>query len=275
MKSGSLLVNLGCGSVYHPDWVNLDSIPAGDLVRRWDIRRPLPFKAGEVDACYASHVLEHLPRSSAEDLLQECRRVLKPGGIIRLAVPDLEGIASAYLKSVHSVANGEAPIQQHEWMTIELIDQMVRREGGGEMHRTLVAANNDQRKFIIGRIGAEAENVFFPVKPGTDNWRPFAKAVHYIRRVREELAGAMASLALGSEGRAALREGLFRRSGQVHQWMYDRISIKTLLEDAGFSDVNICQAQESRIGQFNTFGLDTLDGRVRKPDSLFVEAVRP
>ncbi len=165
MKSGSLLVNLGCGSVYHPDWVNLDSIPAGDLVRRWDIRRPLPFKAGEVDACYASHVLEHLPRSSAEDLLQECRRVLKPGGIIRLAVPDLEGIASAYLKSVHSVANGEAPIQQHEWMTIELIDQMVRREGGGEMHRTLVAANNDQRKFIIGRIGAEAENVFFPVKP--------------------------------------------------------------------------------------------------------------
>lgn len=267
-------VNLGCGSVYHPDWVNLDSIPASALVRRWDIRKSLPFETGQVDACYASHVLEHLPRSSAKDLLRECHRILRQGGIIRLVVPDLENIASAYLKILNDVANNRAPSEQHQWMTVELIDQMVRQVGGGEMHRLLVGADSDLRKFAVHRIGMEAENVFSFADGDGRRRLSFAKMSHYIRRVREETAGLLAGLVLGSEGAAALREGLFRRSGQIHNWMYDRISLKLLLEDAGFTDVRICLADESRIEKFNTFNLDTLNGRVRKPDSLFVEAVR-
>jgi predicted SAM-dependent methyltransferase len=268
-------VNLGCGSVFHPDWINLDSIPAGDLVRRWDIRKPLPFEAGQVDVCYASHVLEHLPRPSASDLLRECRRVLTSGGIIRLAVPDLENIASAYLESVRDVADGGASGAQHQWMIIEMIDQMVRREAGGEMHRALVEADSDRRNFVIGRIGLEAERVFASTDSNKPNRMSFAKIAYYARRAREEFAGALMSVMLGPDGRAALKEGLFRRSGQVHLWMYDRISLKALLEEAGFTGVKVCRADESRIRQFSSFNLDTLNGRVRKPDSLFVEAVRP
>ncbi len=268
-------LNLGCGSVFHPDWINLDSIPASDLVRRWDIRRRLPFGAGQVDVCYASHVLEHLPRSSATNFLNECHRVLTSGGIIRLAVPDLENIASAYLRSVGDVADGAVPIWQHEWMIMEMIDQMVRREGGGEMHRALVEADSDRRKFAVDRIGMEAESVFAATAANQPNRLSFARVAHYVRRSREEFGGALASLALGAEGRAALKEGLFRRSGQVHQWMYDRISLKGLLEQVGFAEVEICQADQSRIAQFNSFNLDTVNGRIRKPDSLFMEAVRP
>ena len=269
------LVNLGCGSVYHPDWINLDSIPASDLVRRWDIRRPLPFADGEVDACYASHVLEHLPKPNALDLLVECRRILKRGGIVRLAVPDLENIATAYLRSVRDVADDRASVDRHEWMTIELIDQMVRRVGGGDMHSALVEAGADRRKFAVERIGMEAESVFSPMpssgkKPG---WS--SMAARYGRRLREELAGLLASMALGSEGKAAVKEGLFRRSGQIHQWMYDRVSLKALLGRAGFIDVVVCRADQSRIDQFTSFNLDTMNGRVRKPDSLFMEAARP
>ena len=270
-----MLVNLGCGSVFHPDWINLDSLPTSNFVRRWDIRGPLPFEAGQVDACYASHVLEHLSRSSAKDLLQECHRVLKSGGIARLAVPDLENIATVYLKTVGDVAEGAPAAEHHDWMIIELIDQMVRREAGGEMHRALVEADSNRRKFIVGRIGLEAESVFASMKSNEVGRLSFAKVAHYVRRTREELAGALAGLALGAEGRAALREGLFRRSGQVHQWMYDRISLKGLLEQAGFIEVKVRRADESRIGQFSSFHLDTLNGRVRKPDSLFMEAVRP
>ncbi len=268
-------VNLGCGSVFHPDWINLDSIPASDHVRRWDIRKPLPFASGQVDVCYASHVLEHLPRSSARDFLQECHRILAPGGIIRLAVPDIESIASAYIESARELADGTAPVWQHEWMTIELIDQMVRREGGGEMQRALVGADGDRRKFAVERIGLEAESIFASME-ATGRDRPsYARIAHYARRAREELAGLVVNLVLGHEGKAALREGLFRRSGQVHQWMYDRLSLKRLLEEIRFVDAKTCKADESRIDQFNSFNLDTLNGRVRKPDSLFMEAVRP
>lgn len=270
-----VFVNLGCGSVFHPDWINLDSIPASDLVRRWDIRKALPFETGQVDVCYASHVLEHLPRPNARDFLQECRRVLTSGGIVRLAVPNLEHIVSTYLNCLGNVADGIAPVWQHEWMTIELIDQMVRREGGGEMHRALVEADSDRREFVIDRIGLEAESVFVSMEANARRRPSWVKVAHYARRAREELAGIVASLLLGAEGRAALREGLFRRSGQVHQWMYDRLSLKRLLEETGFIDVKICQANESRIEQFSSFNLDTLNGRVRKPDSLFMEAVKP
>ncbi len=274
--SSRLLVNLGCGSVFHAGWINLDSIPASDLVRRWDIRRPLPFADGQVEACYASHVLEHLPKPNALDLLTECRRILKPGGIVRLAVPDLENIATAYLKSVQDAADDErASRDRHDWMTIELIDQMVRRVGGGDMHRALAEADGDRRKFVLERIGMEAESVFSPVSPSGQRPGWLSRAAHYGRRSREELAGVLASMLLGSEGRAALKEGLFRRSGQVHQWMYDRVSLKALLERAGFVDVSACRADQSRIDQFAGFDLDTFKGRVRKPDSLFMEAARP
>jgi hypothetical protein len=68
---------------------------------------------------------------------------------------------------------------------------------------------------------------------------------------------------------------LFRQSGEVHKWMYDRLSLGELLQQAGFSDIRVCAAGESRIPQFNTYLLDlTENGSTRKPDSLFMEAVK-
>jgi predicted SAM-dependent methyltransferase len=51
---------------------------------------------------YASHVLEHLSRQDIEKALTETRRILKPGGIFRLVVPDLELAAREYIRSVEA-----------------------------------------------------------------------------------------------------------------------------------------------------------------------------
>jgi len=64
-----LLVNIGCGSTWHPAWVNLDLRPVSPQVRSWDVAGGLPFGDAEVQACYASHVLEHLSRPQAKALL--------------------------------------------------------------------------------------------------------------------------------------------------------------------------------------------------------------
>ena len=70
--------------------------------------------------------------------------------------------------------------------------------------------------------------------------------------------------------------GRFRLSGEVHQWMYDRVSLGRLLTSAGFSEVRVCQAQDSAIADFASYQLDTDEaGAVRKPDSLFMEARKP
>ena len=57
--------------------------------------------------------------------------------------------------------------------------------------------------------------------------------------------------------------------------MYDRYSLKRLLEQVGFIDVRVCRADDSRIPDFNSYGLDMIDGKIRKPDSLFMEAMKP
>ena len=57
----------------------------------------MPFGPSTVDVIYSSHMLEHLTRSEARRFLLESKRVLRPGGRIRIVVPDLRGFAEAYI----------------------------------------------------------------------------------------------------------------------------------------------------------------------------------
>jgi SAM-dependent methyltransferase len=266
-----LLVNIGCGAVFHKDWVNLDVAPSDPAVRRWDARSGLPFDDGAVVACYASHVLEHLSKVEASRLLAECQRVLRPGGVIRLVVPDLEGIARHYVRLLDAAEGGSAEaVADYDWILLELFDQMVRTESGGEMHRYLTGKAIPNRPFVVARVGLEAEA---PPTPAPQLRVPSLRRVS--RRVREEAVAFVAGALLGRDGRAAVKEGLFRRSGQVHLWMYDRFSLRRVLEQSGFRDPRRCAADQSRIPGFAGYDLDTVGGRVRKPDSLFMEAVKP
>ncbi len=96
-----------------------------------------------------------------------------------------------------------------------------------------------------------------------------------MRGVRQRLALAAVSMIEGAEGRAAYREGRFRNSGEIHRWMYDRVSLARLLREIGFAEPVVCGADESRIPDFDSFQLDRVDGFARKPDSLYVEAIKP
>ena len=76
--------------------------------------------------------------------------------------------------------------------------------------------------------------------------------------------------------RTAEEIGRFRLGGEAHKWMWDRVSLTRLLLAAGFVDVRVCAATDSGIAGFAAFQLDADEaGRVRKPDSLFIEARRP
>lgn len=68
-----------------------DSIQFGDIVRG------LPIEDNSVDGAYASHVLEHLSREEMFTALERTFRMLKPGGVFRLIVPDLEARARRYI----------------------------------------------------------------------------------------------------------------------------------------------------------------------------------
>ncbi len=273
-----VLVNLACGSSFHPAWRNFDMMPVSPEVAHLDLRRALPFEDESVDVCYASHVLEHLTCNDARALLVECLRVTKKKGIIRLVVPDLESVARDYVRILEEVEGGSVEARhKYEWIVIELLDQLVRRDSGGNMGRYLMGHKVSDVQFAVSRIGLEAERL-------VDNGRGCEKPCktgqrrrlsYYLRRLREEMVVLLAALFLGTAGALAVREGLFRRSGEVHLWMYDRYSLRELLETTGFQNVRWCEATESHIPRFQEYQLDTVNGRVRKPDSLFMEAIKP
>jgi predicted SAM-dependent methyltransferase len=91
---GALKVNLGSGDVPLEGFVNVDALPGApgvDVVA--DISERLPFDDGSVDLIYASHVLEHFSTADVPGLLSDWRRVLRDGGTLLIAVPDLDVVA--------------------------------------------------------------------------------------------------------------------------------------------------------------------------------------
>ena len=252
------LLNVGCGENAREGWVNLDLHP-GAGVLGCDVGRGLPFADGEFDALYCSHVLEHLPRDEAPLLARECLRVLRPGGVGRFVVPDLEGIVRLYLdRLARSLAGEPGAEDEYDWMLLELLDQLVRETCGGMMRAHWEKNPLPARDFILERVGGELAGFLERLQRGEIPPQPPAPA----GSARDE-----ASL---------LAIGRFRRSGEAHFWMYDRFGLGRLLKQAGFASVGVCAAHDSAIPGFARFHLDvTPEGRVRKPDSLFMEGLRP
>lgn len=88
-------VNVGCGEVKYPGWLNVDIIPTADLVH--DVTQGLPWPDGSVRLIYNEHVLEHLTVEQGLAFLRECHRVLTPGGALRIATPDLDYLIAKYV----------------------------------------------------------------------------------------------------------------------------------------------------------------------------------
>jgi SAM-dependent methyltransferase len=65
-------------------------------LRYLDVRKRFPFRDASVSCIYSSQMLEHLRKEDAMRCLSECYRVLKPGGVLRIHVPDLDGMITQY-----------------------------------------------------------------------------------------------------------------------------------------------------------------------------------
>lgn len=68
--------------------------------------------------------------------------------------------------------------------------------------------------------------------------------------------------------------GKFRLEGEIHQWMYDRYSLTYILKNIGFDQVTIRDASNSFCPEWSSYRLDQTDGIARKPDSLYIEAIK-
>jgi len=273
------LLNLGCGNVYNQKWTNVDLYKTGKNVVYADLRKKLPFKTKYFDAVYCSHILEHFESEDAIKFGKEVYRILKPGGVIRIVVPDLEKIASLYLSKMKKAMSGdERAGYDYDWILLELFDQTTRTKTGGKMFTYIIDPKCPNKSFVESRIGMETEHILETNKE---------KLVYrYLRVVKSRgvrwLIGYVYKIVLsgvlfllgGKSSYQAYIDGVFRNSGEIHQQMYDEYSLKRFLKSIGFRRIKRMDADKSNIHNFNDYELDTYKGKVRKPDSIFMEAVK-
>jgi SAM-dependent methyltransferase len=280
MSDSDLLINLGCGERYHPRWLNLDLSAASADVVQCDLTKGIPVADAKAWMIYSSAVLEHIPRVFVGQFLAECFRVLRPGGILRLSVPDFEAQVLEYLSLLHRERSGEDVAQLREWMILEIVDQYSRDRPGGEMLGFLNGCSEESKNYVLQRLGEEGAGLFRWARRGAAG--TLSHAVPAPARIRFGWLGRclLGMLVPGFRGTAdlmALEVGRFRLfSGELHRWMYDEGELARVMVAAGFEQAGRKSHGESRLKNWNEFGLEvTSEGVIRKPDLFVMEAVKP
>jgi ubiquinone/menaquinone biosynthesis C-methylase UbiE len=169
-----------------------------------NLRKPLPFGRGSFRAVYASHVLEHMYLTEAQTLLRECFRVLEPGGIARIVVPDLKAHIMEYLGQ-GKVADPNEVFEVHT-----AADRFNRN--------VMLRPRQPQQGSLLYRLYTAATDL------------------------------------------------------HSHKWMYDAESLSFHMGEAGFVEVVVCGALESRIE-----GIAAVENpkRVIGGHGVCVEGVKP
>jgi SAM-dependent methyltransferase len=181
-----------------------------------DLSKGIPFESDSVDVVYHSHLLEHFDRDVAREFLLEIRRVLKPGGVHRIAVPDFEMLCKEYLCHIRICEEDPNEASCHDDYIAAIIEQSVRRDAYGTSQQS-------------------------PLERFLEN------------------------LLLGDA----------RKRGEVHQWMYDRISLSELLISLGYRNPRIHKYNTSSIPNWSEYKLELNEfGDEYKPDSSYIEAIK-
>jgi len=266
-------LNVGCGNKFHKEWININMTSNSPYVKSHNILKGIPLSDDQFDVIYHSQVLEHFPREKAPDFIRECFRVLKPGGIMRVVVPDLKNIVNEYMKHLHE--NIENPSKQaeanYDWIMLEMYDQTVRNYSGGQMAEFLMQPELINEQYIINRIGYVGKSIrnnYLSIEGKrlkTRNLLTIAKRVprYILRRIRHLFSSEEKKI------------GAFRLGGEIHMWMYDQYSLSRLLGEIGFKNIEVKTAFQSNIPQWDKYELDVKNGEVFDPTSLFMEAKKP
>jgi predicted SAM-dependent methyltransferase len=112
--NGKVFIHLGCGDIASPEFINVDARPGPHVHYICDVTDLSIFADGYADLVYACHVLEHVRHNGLKKTLWEWRRILKPGGILRLSVPDFDKILHIYESCSREIPSICGPLMGHQ-----------------------------------------------------------------------------------------------------------------------------------------------------------------
>lgn len=267
-------LNVGCGSKYHKDWTNIDMISDSKYVIAVNLLKGIPYPDNQFDVVYHSQVLEHIPKEDAPTFIKECFRVLKPGGIIRIVLPDLENLMQEYSRLLHEnlTTPSEMSRANYEWILLEIFDQAVRHSPGGNMVKYLQDPEIINKEYIHDRLGYIGKLITTNKKITLkEKINQSMRSGSALKRLLKDAFNKFRRSGIVSQKRLV---GAFRLGGEVHMWMYDRYSLSQLLYQCGFTNVKLMDPKTSDIKNWSDYELDVKNGDAYDPTSLFMEATK-
>ena len=178
-----LYLNLGSGprGISDPHWVNVDGVHDRNVHFLLDLSRPFPFADESFDGVFCEHVLEHFSLEEGRRLVREIRRVLRPGGCLRIVVPDAELVLRKYFDAPQALVarrggGDHTPMeivnayfrQGHEHQFLydwETLQKMLVREGFNKVLRVSIGQAHscaaialDDEKYEWESLYVEASN---------------------------------------------------------------------------------------------------------------------
>jgi SAM-dependent methyltransferase len=272
-------INLGCGPIFidSSQWINLDFAPSNKAIHKANLLGTLPLKENSASVVYSSHFFEHIPRSCIQDFLKECFRVLKPNGVLRFVLPDLENMVRTYLEYRENENHVKA-----DFVVVEIIDQCVRSKPGGELGQLFkmlreksTLENKEMINFIRERIGENLNEL-------SNSYVTKNKIIQKIYKIPKALMSRLQRVwislwLLGLPSAFRKQNISLTQIGERHQWLWDFNQLRTELKAAGFNGVVKSTANTSSVHDFPFYPLDLdTDGLPRKGNqSMFVEAYKP
>jgi predicted SAM-dependent methyltransferase len=241
---------------------------------------PLGFADETLDAVYAYHVFEHLTPSHGERCAQQIFNALKPGGIFRLSVPDLETACRDYLHALEAAA--AEPTRQntvrYRWTVMAIFEQMVRDRSGGMMLDAINAGAYDdaQLRDMFGDMllplveetrSANAGGVADSRRPRVNQFSARSMLRPFYRAARSVLGKQRVMVANRLDPNV---------TKEAVQWMYDRFSLRLLLEQCGFKDIRQVDHVSSSIPMWSAYDFDRSEkGGYPLDPSVYMECRKP
>jgi predicted SAM-dependent methyltransferase len=112
-------LQIGAGNTSLDGWLSSDINPRSDTAMYLDATKPFPFEDDTFDYVYSEHMIEHISWKDGLFMLNECRRVLRPGGTLRVATPDLKILLDLYRGTDHPVAK-----RYMQWITDTFLEEV-------------------------------------------------------------------------------------------------------------------------------------------------------